>query len=80
MSILVGNGIVPETIEVQVLDAWVTLTGEVEWQYQKEEAERALCALRAIKGIRNEIRIRATAHVGDVSRASQLPDCAQFQD
>jgi osmotically-inducible protein OsmY len=43
MGSLEWNCLVPDTVEVQVVDAWVTLQGKVEWQYQKEEAERALC-------------------------------------
>jgi osmotically-inducible protein OsmY len=57
---------VPDTVEVQVVDAWVTLQGEVEWQYQKEEAERALCSLKGLKGIRNEIVIQPAVSLGDV--------------
>ena len=66
MGSLEWNCLVPETVQVQVVDGWVTLNGEVEWQHQKEEAERALCALKGIKGIRNEILIQTTVRLGDV--------------
>jgi osmotically-inducible protein OsmY len=56
---------VPETVQVQVVDAVVTLSGEVEWQYQKQEAELALCPLKGIRDIRNEIAVRPVAHAGD---------------
>ena len=56
-------------VEVQVGGAWVTLRGTVEWQHQKEEAERALRPLKGIQGIRNEIRIEPAAALGDVRAA-----------
>ncbi len=59
------NCLVPDTVEVQVADALVTLSGLVEWQFQKQEAERALCPLKGIKGIRNEIVVRPPAQAGD---------------
>lgn len=38
-----------ENIKVVVREGWVTLEGTVEWQYQREAAERAV---RPIKGVR----------------------------
>jgi osmotically-inducible protein OsmY len=38
----------------------------VDGQHQKKEAERALWALKGIKGIRNEIVIRSNSRTGDV--------------
>ena len=69
MSILEWNCLVPDTVEVQVADAWVTLRGQVEWQHQKDAAERALCPLNGILGIHNEIAIQPAVPLGDV-RAS----------
>src|SRR6266568_3858564 len=48
MSSLEWNCLVPETVEVQVAEGWVTLSGSVERQQQKEEAARALCTLNGI--------------------------------
>ena len=61
MSILEWNVLVPATVEVKVVDAWVTLSGTVERQEQREEAARALTPLRGITGIRNDIVVRAAA-------------------
>ncbi|NDJ11990.1 MAG: BON domain-containing protein [Acidobacteriia bacterium] len=61
MSILEWNGLLPSTIEVKVVDAWVTLSGTVQRHEQSEEAVRTLCTLRGITGIRNDIVIQATA-------------------
>ncbi|MEP6540294.1 MAG: BON domain-containing protein [Bryobacteraceae bacterium] len=69
MGILEWNCLVPETVEVQVSEAWVTLKGAVEWQHQKEEAERALRPLKGIQGIHNEITIEPGVALGDVRAA-----------
>jgi osmotically-inducible protein OsmY len=42
MSHLEWNCLAPETVEVQVAEGWVTLSGSVERQSRKEEAARAL--------------------------------------
>jgi osmotically-inducible protein OsmY len=66
MSILEWNCLVPKTVEVQVTEAWVTLSGSVERHQQKEEAARALCTLNGITGIHNDIVIQPSAVPGDV--------------
>ncbi len=66
MGSLEWNCLIPDTVEVQVADAVVTLKGRVEWQHQKEAAERALSSLRGIRDIRNEIEIAPTVNLGDV--------------
>ncbi|MEO7649612.1 MAG: BON domain-containing protein [Bryobacteraceae bacterium] len=70
MSNLEWNCLAPEAVEIQVADGWVTLQGKVEWQYQKEEAERALCPLKGIRGIRNEITVEPTLSLGDVRHST----------
>jgi osmotically-inducible protein OsmY len=47
-----------DRIKVTVNDGWVTLEGDVKWQFQRNAAERAVRNLRGIKGIRNLIQIR----------------------
>ena len=48
------NYSVPGAVKVQVTDVCVTLKGTTEWQYQKEEAERAVRPLRGVKWVSNE--------------------------
>ena len=52
------NYLVPDTVKVQVTDGFVTLSGNVEWQYQSDEAERAVRPLLGIKGVLNAIELR----------------------
>jgi osmotically-inducible protein OsmY len=47
----------PYKIEVTVSKGWVTLSGEVEWQYQKEEAEKSVRRIAGIKGVTNLIAV-----------------------
>jgi osmotically-inducible protein OsmY len=47
-----------EHIRVVVHDGWVTLEGNLEWQYQRERAERAVSRLRGVKGVSNQITLR----------------------
>ena len=47
-----------DKIQVTVSKGWVTLKGEVEWQYQKEEAERVVRRLTGVKGVTNAITVK----------------------
>jgi osmotically-inducible protein OsmY len=44
----------------------VTLTGDVEWLYQKESAERAVRHIRGVRGVLNHITVAPKAVVRDV--------------
>jgi osmotically-inducible protein OsmY len=57
-----------ENIKVVVRDAWVTLEGHVEWQYQREAAERAVRPIKGVKGITNIIRIEPKVAASEVKR------------
>jgi osmotically-inducible protein OsmY len=66
MNHLEWNYSVPDTVKVQVADGWVTLKGAAEWQYQKEEAERAVRPLKGVKGVFNEITVTPKVSAVDV--------------
>ncbi|MGZ3600321.1 MAG: BON domain-containing protein [Ktedonobacterales bacterium] len=56
------DALVPlENIKVAVSKGWVTLEGEVDWQYQKEDAERVVRRLAGVRGVTNLITVRPTA-------------------
>ncbi len=46
-----------DNIEVTVSKGWITLKGEVEWQYQKQDAERVVGRLLGVKGVTNLITL-----------------------
>jgi osmotically-inducible protein OsmY len=47
-----------EKLDVTVSKGWVTLKGEVEWQFQKEDAERVVRRLSGVRGVTNLIIIK----------------------
>src|SRR5580700_3429981 len=48
----------PEIARAVVRNGWVTLEGDVEWQYQRLTAERAVRRLKGVKGIINDIKTK----------------------
>lgn len=46
-----------EALEVTVSDGWLVLRGEVEWEYQKRAAERAVRRLSGVRGVTNGISV-----------------------
>jgi osmotically-inducible protein OsmY len=47
-----------EKLDVTVSRGWVTLQGEVEWQYQRRAAERAVRRLSGVRGVTNLVTVR----------------------
>ena len=46
----------------------VTLEGDVEWQYQKEDAERVVHRLAGVRGVSNLIAVRPLPTSSDLKR------------
>jgi osmotically-inducible protein OsmY len=53
-----NTSIPPDRVKAQVANGWVTLEGTVEWNYQKEAAERAVRPIRGVKGVTNNIVVK----------------------
>jgi osmotically-inducible protein OsmY len=61
VAALAWNVIVPrDSVKVMVEKGWVTLEGEVGWQYQKMAAEDSVRNLPGVKGVSNLVQIKAT--------------------
>jgi osmotically-inducible protein OsmY len=60
------SAIPPRSVQTTVQSGWVTLTGEVPWQFQRMAAEGALRHLFGIKGIVNLIRVMPHVKISDV--------------
>jgi osmotically-inducible protein OsmY len=56
-----------DAIKIQVEKGWLTLTGEVDWHYQKESAEQDLRRLPGVIGISNQIAIKRKVDVSNIS-------------
>jgi osmotically-inducible protein OsmY len=55
-----------DKIKAVVNSGWVTLEGEVEWQYQKEAAESAVRYLTGVVGVTNSITVKPRVSPTDV--------------
>lgn len=60
---LKNNWALPDDrVTVKVEDGWVTLEGELPWNYQKEAAKDAVHYLMGVKGVTNNIKIKSETH------------------
>jgi osmotically-inducible protein OsmY len=57
-----------EHIKAVVRDGWLTLEGDVEWNYQREAAERAVRRLKGIKGVSNLIQLKPRVAPSEIKR------------
>lgn len=63
------NVLVPhDRIKVVVEDGWLTLEGDVDWYFQREEAERAVRKLTGIKGVTNLITVHEQPAPSDIKK------------
>ena len=51
-----------DKVTVKVEDGWVTLEGELSWNYQREAAKHAVNYLTGVKGVSNNITIKSDIH------------------
>ncbi len=69
LDLLRWNTVVPdEQIQIKVQQAGVTLEGNVEWQHQKEAAQKAIQKLDGVVGLNNLLVIRPKADAQDIKR------------
>jgi osmotically-inducible protein OsmY len=57
-----------EKIRVVVKNGWLTLEGEVEWNYQRQRAEEAVRRVRGLKGVTNSIEVKPRVAPMDIRR------------
>jgi osmotically-inducible protein OsmY len=57
---------VPETVQATLQNGYVTLSGEVEWNYQREDAEAAARRIFGVRGISNLILLKETVPQADI--------------
>jgi osmotically-inducible protein OsmY len=63
------NTLVPvDSLRVTVDHGWVTLKGDVEWDYQRRSVEKVIRPLMGVVGISNEMTLRAKVKAADLSR------------
>jgi osmotically-inducible protein OsmY len=63
------SSLVPDDrIKVTVSQGWVTLRGEVDWDYQRKEAERVVRNLTGVAGVTNLVAVRSRVQPGDLKQ------------
>jgi len=55
-------------IKVKVENGWVTLEGDVEWEFQKNAARKAVEKLEGVVGVSNNIRVTPKASPADIKQ------------
>jgi osmotically-inducible protein OsmY len=60
-----------EQIDVKVQDGWITLEGQVDWNYQRLAAERSLVRLTGVKGVSNLINLKPRVVAQDIRNQIQ---------
>lgn len=70
INVLAWDTTIPdEAVKVKVQDGWLTLTGEVQWQYQKMAAETAVRKLSGVTGLSNQISVKQpSVSVSDIKK------------
>jgi len=63
---LVLRNVIPDSVQAVVHNGHITLTGKVDWLYQKESAENAVRHIRGVRGVMNHITVVPTAAALDV--------------
>ena len=69
VSMLAWNAAVPrDTVHVKVQNGWVTLTGELNWNYQREAAENAVRKLSGVTGVINNLTLKPSVQPVEVKQ------------
>ena len=67
LTALSWNFTVPkDSIRVLMTKGFLTLEGDVEWQFQKRAAEDAVRHLRGVRGVSNQVVVKSHVRAGDV--------------
>lgn len=61
-----NTSIPPDVVKVKVQNGWITLSGNVEWNFQRDAAARVLRDMAGVKGVTNAIVIAPKASPADI--------------
>ncbi len=69
LDVIAWDSTIPkDKIQIKVQNGFVTLTGEVDWFYQRDDAEAAVRKLTGVKGLSNEIKVKPQVRVTDIKQ------------
>jgi osmotically-inducible protein OsmY len=60
------RSMIPKAVQAVIHNGHLTLTGKVDWLYQKESAEKAVGHIRGVRSVLNHITVAPNAAVRDV--------------
>jgi osmotically-inducible protein OsmY len=67
VTALQAHASVPDdNIKVVVSSGWITMEGQVDWQYQKNAADNAVRYLAGVRGVSNNLTVTPRASAADV--------------
>lgn len=55
-------GVSNDKVKIKVEDGWVSMEGELHWNFQKESAQRSIKNIFGVKGVTNNITIKSETH------------------
>ncbi len=58
-----------DAVNIQVENGWVTLSGAVDWDYQRRNAAGAVRYLAGVKGVTNDITIESDSPAGEIKES-----------
>jgi osmotically-inducible protein OsmY len=69
LNMLAWDAAVPQdSVRIKVQNGWVTLEGEVNWQYQRVAAETDMRKLSSVVGVSNNITIKSRAQAPNIRK------------
>jgi osmotically-inducible protein OsmY len=68
------NDRVPDTVDAEVRKGYVTLRGEVDWNYQREAAEEVVRNLTGVRGVTNLITVKSPVEPKPSDIESRIAD------
>jgi osmotically-inducible protein OsmY len=60
--------LISEQLKVLVRNGWITLEGEIEWDFQRLSAERAVRRVKGVKGVTNSIQLKPHVQPTEIKR------------
>jgi len=57
-----------DQVKVTVSKGWITLDGEVNWQFERDDAERVVRRLTGVRGVTNLIRVKSRPTPSELKR------------
>ena len=60
--------LISEQLKVLVRNGWITLEGDVEWDYQRSAAESAVRRVKGLKGVTNTILVKPRVPASEIKR------------